>query len=598
MRRLSFLLLAAIAMAGGKDAPPPPAPPSLDDPKVWIHAPAEDLLPLKGAGFLITIEEYRKLVELARANEALARERPPLAGRLVRGACVARIDGDVLRITAKYTAVVQGEGHVEIPFRVEGIALEKIANLRGDVLAFEKPGTYEVEATLSARLAREGDLLRAAFRLPPAASHTVALDLPPEVEGEVGPIVRAFRSGADGGRVVGYPDETGLFQLWMKPLAPARRMDALLGAAFETVAEIGEARTGLRTALSVTVLRAPVDGVDLLLAPGQTVRALDGKNVKTWRLVRGASEDTIEVRFTEPLQETVALTLETDLPRDCVETAMIPIVRVKNAVRYRGTVGVVARPEVKIEGIEATGVRRLEGAPQGTLALYEVWSESAKITATVKRVEARAEATARTLLAFREGGKSVQTLVGIEITGDPLFRLEPSLPRGWLVRDVKLDGNDAPYAYEADGRLVLEFPEGLKPGRHWLYVSMDTDEVDWVPNTGAVAFELSGVRAGLPYETGLLLVASDPAFRVNVEGRRRGSRRRAWTRSRARSAARRTGCSSPGDTSSRGTPRSSRSSATSRRSRRRSRPISSRASSSSPCTRPCSWTSSGRASAR
>ena len=148
MRRLSFLLLAAIAMAGGKDAPPPPAPPSLDDPKVWIHAPAEDLLPLKGAGFLITIEEYRKLVELARANEALARERPPLAGRLVRGACVARIDGDVLRITAKYTAVVQGEGHVEIPFRVEGIALEKIANLRGDVLAFEKPGTYEVEATL------------------------------------------------------------------------------------------------------------------------------------------------------------------------------------------------------------------------------------------------------------------------------------------------------------------------------------------------------------------------------------------------------------------------------------------------------------------
>ncbi len=509
MRKLAILGLGALALAGD----PPPDPPPIDEPKVWIHAPAEDLLPLKSAGFLITIEEYRKLVELARANDAAALEKPPFGGRLVRGACTARIDGEVLRISARYTAVVQGAGVVEIPFRVDGAALERIANLRGDVLTFDAPGTYEVEAVLSVKLAREGDLLRGAFRLPPAAGHTVALDLPPEVEGEVGPIVRAFRSGADGGRVVGYPDETGLFQVWLKPLAPARRLDALLGAGFETVAEVGEARTGLRTAVSLSILRAPVDGVDLLLAPGQTVRALDGKGVKTWRLVRGTAEDTIEVKFTEPMQEALALTLETDLPRDRVETAEIPVVRVKGAVRYRGTVGVVARPEVRIEGLSVTGVRRLEGSQ--ALALYEVWSESAKITATCKRVEARAEATTRALLAFREGGKSLQAYFGIEITGDPLFRLEPSLPRGWLVRAVKLDGSDAPYSYEADGRLVLEFPEGLKPGRHALFVSMDTDEVDWVPNTGAVTFEMAGVRAGLPYETGLLVVASDPAFRVN-----------------------------------------------------------------------------------
>ena len=159
--------------------------------------------------------------------------------RLVRGACVARLDGDVLRISARYTAVVQGEGTVEIPFRVEGAALERIANLRGDALTFDRPGTYEVEATISVKLARDGDFLRGSFRLPMAAGHTVALDLPPEVEGEVGPIVRAFRSGADGGKVVGYPDETGLFQLWMKPLAPARRLDALLGAAFDTIAVPG-----------------------------------------------------------------------------------------------------------------------------------------------------------------------------------------------------------------------------------------------------------------------------------------------------------------------------------------------------------------------
>ncbi|HEX5138554.1 MAG TPA: hypothetical protein VFY93_16395 [Planctomycetota bacterium] len=432
----------------------------------------------------------------------------------MRGTCEARIAGDVLLIAAKYTAVVQGDGAVEIPFRVEGAALEPMAALRGDALVFDTPGTHEVEAQITVKLAREGEMLRGAFRLPPAAGYTVDLALPPEVEGEVGPIVRAFRSGADGGHVVGYPDETGLFQVWMKPRSPARRLDALLGASFETVAEVSEARTGLKTSLQVSILRAPVDGIDLLLAPGQTVQALDGKNVKTWRLVRGAGEDTIEVRFTEPIQDTVTLTLETDLPRDKVETAQVPVVRVKNAVRYRGALGIVARPEVRIEGIAATGVRRLEGG-QG-LAHFEVWSEEARVTATLERVEARAEATTRALLAFREGGKSLQAYFGIEITGDPLFRLEPALPRGWLLRHVVLDGRDAPYTYEEDGRLVLEFPEGLKPGRHALFVALDTDEVDWVPNAGTVGFDLAGVRAGLPYEKGFLVVASDPAFRVSL----------------------------------------------------------------------------------
>jgi hypothetical protein len=97
MRRLWLLVLAGLAFAGD----PPPEPPPVTEPKVWIHAPAEDLLPLKGAGFLITIEEYRKLLELARANDLAAREKPPVAGRLVRGACEARILGDVLRIGSR-----------------------------------------------------------------------------------------------------------------------------------------------------------------------------------------------------------------------------------------------------------------------------------------------------------------------------------------------------------------------------------------------------------------------------------------------------------------------------------------------------------------
>ncbi|MHC4494121.1 MAG: hypothetical protein ACYTDU_21230, partial [Planctomycetota bacterium] len=87
MRRFAILLLlASLAPAG-------------DEPKVYVHAPTEDLLslfPEEGAGFLITIEEYRLLRDKALATEAARKEQPPLEGRLVRGTATATIvDDDV-----------------------------------------------------------------------------------------------------------------------------------------------------------------------------------------------------------------------------------------------------------------------------------------------------------------------------------------------------------------------------------------------------------------------------------------------------------------------------------------------------------------------
>ena len=380
MKRLALLLLAGTLLAQD------------EGPRVWVHAPAEDLLalfPEKGAGFLISIAEYTSLRDLARRNEAEAKERPPLDGRLVRGAGAARIDGDVLTLEATWAAVVPSEKGAEIPFALQGIALERIAveegELVGDHLRFGKAGTFSVSATLSARLAREGELRRAAFRLPAAAGHSVRIELPPEVEGETGPIVRAFKSGAAGGAVVGYPDEKGLFTIWFKPRAPARQLDALLSGTFDSVAEIGEARVLARTAVALEVLRAPVETVELALTPGQTIRGLQGKGIRSWRVLRGGpgALDRLEIRFVEPMLQAVQIGIETELPRESADLATVPMVRIPGAVRYRGTVGVAATPEVKVNALDASGARRLDGAPKGALALFEVWSQEAAIEARV-----------------------------------------------------------------------------------------------------------------------------------------------------------------------------------------------------------------------
>jgi len=530
MRRLGLLLLLAAAALAG------------DEPKVWVHAPAKDLLslfPEKGAGFLISLGEYKKLRELARQNEEADRERPPLDGHLARGTATARIEGDALSIDASWVAVVTGGNAPEIPFPLDGVAIESLAvegggELAGRTLRFAKPGSYAVSAKLSARLRRSGEIRRAEFRLPPSAGNTVRVALPPDVEGEVGPIVRAFKSGPEGGTVVGYPDERGLFKIWLEPRSPARRLDALLSASFDTVAEIGEARTATRTGLRIDVLRAPIDRVTLLLdagqivrgvpsgqivrgvPSGQIVRGVHGKGVKSWKITRG-DPDELEIRFTEPVQRTVQLGLETELPRDETATARVPVVRVRDAVRYRGTLGIAARPEVRVLGLDHAGARRLGAGKKAPVALFEIWSADARVTATVERVAAKTRSRSGVTLLFLEGGKRLEADFRYEITGKPLFRLEPRLPAGWILRKAHLDGKDVPHRWLADeGRLVLDFPAGLEPGRHRLHVLLDTDEVDWVPNEGAATFDLANVRSGLDEETGYLVVASDPAFRVGT----------------------------------------------------------------------------------
>ena len=95
----------------GPTLTPPAKPPAkTEGPRVWVRAPVQDLLALfpgKGAGFLISIDEYGDLVRRAEQNVRLAEARPPLAARIVRGTATAQVkDDEFLNIAAKYTVVV------------------------------------------------------------------------------------------------------------------------------------------------------------------------------------------------------------------------------------------------------------------------------------------------------------------------------------------------------------------------------------------------------------------------------------------------------------------------------------------------------------
>ncbi len=522
---LVLLLLTPLAPADSKRRPAPPAPPNKT--RVWIHAPAEDLLalfPERGAGFLISAAEYAKLVDLAQSNEEHKKARPPLAARLVRGTAEARLDGDVLRLTTTFVAVVH-EGGASVPFPLEGIALESIAveggELVGQQLRFEKPGTFSVSAILAAKVQTSGERKSASFRLPPAAAHTVSLALPPQSEGEVGPIVRAFSSGKDGGRVVGYPDEHGVFTVWIAPRSPARELDPLLSATFDARGEVGEARTVVRTALRVEVLRAPIDRLSLALAKGETIRGLTGKGIKSWHVVRDAAGDRLDIQLVQRTEGVLSLGIESEIPRNDFLHAVVTVPRLKNAVRFSGNIAVRSLSAIRFTGMTAEGARRRPVSRRsGDRALFSAWTPDAKLTFNLERIAARTRATLAALLGFREGGKSLRIRTDYHIAGRPLFQLEPAVPAGWIVRRVRLDGRDWAYRYAPDGRIVLQFPHGLKPGLHRLDLRVDTDEVDWVPGDAPVSFDLAGVRSGLEDERGTLYVMADRAFRVSADGTR------------------------------------------------------------------------------
>ncbi|MHC4957296.1 MAG: hypothetical protein ACYTGN_02900 [Planctomycetota bacterium] len=510
MKRTLLVLLLALGVSRAGD----------DDVEVWIHAPAEDILALfPERGYMISIDEYKALVAKARAAELATAEQPPLAARLVQGVAAARLDKDLLTIEANYVAVVKGDGPAEVPFALRGVALEAIevegGEFAGDVLRFPAAGSYSVTASLSVRLDKRGEIYRTSFALPPAAAQKLAVDMPRNIEGEVGPIVRAFRTGEIREAVIGYPDRSGVFTLWVRPRSEARQLDPLVSASFDTLATLGEARSVLQTRLNVEILRAPVARLELALGKGQTVRALSGKKVKSWRVTRGGETDTLEVVFVEPVTGVQALALETELPRaENSDDVALPLVGVPRAVRYRGTVGIAARPEVRVTSLRATGARRLD--TKG-LALFEVWSGKARIDVRAERIASRTRAFTRSLLALNEGGKRLSTQFDLIIEGKPLFRLSPTLPTGWTLRRVALNGSEVDHRFDATtGRLTLVFPNGLRPGRHELQVAMDTDEVEWVPEQGEATLPFSGPRSGLDEERGYFAVAADRAFRVRA----------------------------------------------------------------------------------
>lgn len=498
-----------------------------DEPRVWVHAPVEDLLSLfpgGGAGYLISIEEFEKLRELAAKNRAGTEARAPVDARLVSGTVRGEFRDGKLELSAEYLAVSQADGPTELPFTVGNIALVSVeaddgAVYKGGVLRFEKRGSYTVRAKFSLIVA-EGvrGLRRLAFSLPAAAGHTITIALPPRVEGEVGPILRAFSTADKPGTVTGFPDRHGAFRMWMRTRSSARKLDPIISATFAVMASVGEARTLASTKIAIDVLRAPIRMATIELLKGQLVHALTGKGVQTWRLVRATPRDKLEVTFLHPVQGRVELTMETELPRDDPKVASLPFPVVLDAVRYRGTVGLIGRPEVRLTALRATGARRLDKTPKNRIALYEIYDPAAKLDAVVEPVAAKTGANIDSFLLLGEGGKSLRIATTYRIAGKPLFRLEPRVPAGWTVRGaITLDGKPMPHRLLDDGRIILEFPNGLAPGTHVLRARLDTDEVDWVPESGPIRITLEGIRSGLDEERGRIAVASDTAFRVRVE---------------------------------------------------------------------------------
>ncbi len=496
-----------------------------EEPKVWVHAPAEDLLalfPEKGAGFLISVEEYDRLRARAAANTAKQTDRPPLAAHLASGVVQGEIDGDVLRLTGQYLAVVHRDGATSLPFRVQGAAVELVTVDGGDyvggeyvdgALRFGGAGTYDVTARLSVKLTKNGERRHAKLQLPAAAGHKVVLKLPASVHGEVGPIVRQFKSGDAPSTVVGYPNEHGTFSVWLEPRSPARELSTILSGSFATEVSIGEARTVTKTKVGLLVQRASLRTVEFSLAKGQTIRGVTGKKIRSWRVVPGAVRDTLAIAFIDPLQGRSIITIDTEAARGDKNTVDVAFVRLPEAVRYEGSVSLRTQHPVRLVGLSADGARR---ADSKSGVQYRVWKRDATVQATVERLAAKTRADTTAMLAFREEGKSLRLRMRYTVAGQPLFRLEPTLPKGWILRWLRLNGAPFPHRYLDDGRLVLEFPFGLKPGTHTLELLLDTDEVDWVPNEGQAKFSISGIRSGLPDERGVLVVASDEAFRVQA----------------------------------------------------------------------------------
>lgn len=578
---LALCLAPSLAFAQG-EAPPKEGPALEQGPalqRIWVPRKAfTKILARHPGGVMLREAELEALVKRAQAQRAAGRvpiavDAPRLA-TLEALSYTGTLEGETVTLEARARVAVQGtRTSIRLPLRgigltgvwVEDQPAQVVIGDRGPVVLLPGsavPVTREVRWQFALRVKvpakrAEAGAGQIAFPIPPAASASLSLVLPGEIEPLVGSGSVGTRwvepvSGGTRLRVAfggGRGGTERLLELGWRPRRALNAAKPYVSAREQTLFTIRRGLTSLRSRIDLSVFRAPRDRFQFLLPPGFVVRELTSPQGKPNYLQR---ERRVEVQWPTPRQG--LLTIEISAERPSVgegsgkgkeaewQGVGASAIRVLDVDRSGGVFAIAAGPDTAIlfpalNDKASASYARLEradlgafdaaqvppAADAGLVRVYRHINGLGSVSVLQRRlapqialgIQAVVQVEARELkaLAFYRYSVEAGAVYAVRAQLPPGFSLEDSLvrdergrrPEHRLSERVRPDGSV---------ELLIELEEGLRAPSELLLTLQCAREVPQGVTKAPLAIPrfLGTPRTEL---RGLFGFASDPTFRLS-----------------------------------------------------------------------------------
>ncbi len=542
MSRCAFALVALLlagtlplAARAGEPAPPKPAPPPSPQaadtdpgPEVIIYVPIDEMdviLEADRRGVVLRYEEYRALLEEARARARAQARRPPARAALL--SATGEVDLETGRLVATWRVRVLEDGVAFVPFPFHDVALETIEVEGGRYeernamgwLRLEGKGERSVRVVGRVGETEDGERHSVAFRLPPAAAMALRVAAPAsatgEVAGEGAPI--AIETGPSEGEIVDVrPAPDGRVAASWTPAARGPVGPPVLDAEIQVLHVLAGNLARTRAVVRVRISRTPAQSVALSLPAASAVRSVGGKGMIGSR--RSDDRGTLTLDFDAPHRGVVQAVLDLETPYEPGPDTALPRIDVVDAVRQRTELALRVERGVVLEDVRIRGGRRLPLPKKAPDVLrYELADASSEVRVDLVPTELVIEASSTWYLNLTEAAKTLLAAVTYRVDEGNAFVLEPHFPEGFRLTDLQIDGQRDGFRHEMreDGVLEVHLARAVpKNATVQLAATLEQAGVDWVPEHGRIAVPFRVPSAGADREEGFVAVGADASFRV------------------------------------------------------------------------------------
>ena len=374
--------------------------------------------------------------------------------------------------------VLKEEGWTRIPLLPATVALQEAKlpenchlNVSGGKYELLTTGKRRMEVGLkfAAAVAERAGAHQVGFQGVPSGTTVLKLTVPQEqvTINVAGAQAVLPLEAKEGETVVGasLPSGAPVQITWERALEAIEKVPPKLYAETSTLVAVGEGILTCRERVSLSVLHTAIRSVELSVPEGVSVLEVTGPAVHDWRVADG----TLEVRFAHDVLGNTQLNLTSERAGARVEAAEVPVLRVPEAIREKGYIGIVALANVEISAPEHPGatsidVRELPAhilqmTGQPVLLAFRYIGEELRIPLLVKKHEdvrvllTIADSAVLTIMQTIDGRRITKAIYNVRNKRNQFIRLV--LPEAAEVWSATVAGNSIRPALDEKGRVLI-----------------------------------------------------------------------------------------------------------------------------------------------